>query len=104
MSSIWGYLVGLEKNDMTENMDLAASKPEMDFFLPDLCQAQSILFLVLVSELLIFVQILFSSSFFDFDWLALGLASLFIQWVVLVSALRSVSFTKTEKCFSVNVN
>jgi hypothetical protein len=72
---------------MSENMDLATSKPEMDFFLPDLCQAQSILFLVLVSELLIFVQILFSSSFFDFDWLALGLASLFIQWVVLVSAV-----------------
>lgn len=66
--------------------DSTASSPETDFFLPDLCQAQSILFLVLVSELLVFVQILFSSSFLDFDWLALGLASLFIQWVVLVSA------------------
>jgi two-component system sensor histidine kinase AlgZ len=71
---------------MTENYDLAEKIPETDFFLPDLCQAQSILFLVLVSELLVFVQILFSSSFFDFDWLALGLASLFIQWLVLVSA------------------
>lgn len=57
-----------------------------DFFLPDLCHAQSILFLVLISELLVFVQVLFSSSFFDFDWLQLGLASLFIQWLVLVSA------------------
>ncbi len=71
---------------MSANNDSTASNPETDFFLPDLCQAQSILFLVLVSELLVFVQILFSSSFFDFDWLALGLASLFIQWVVLVSA------------------
>ena len=71
---------------MSATNDSTASNPETDFFLPDLCQAQSILFLVLVSELLVFVQILFSSSFFDFDWLGLGLASLFIQWVVLVSA------------------
>ena len=71
---------------MSANTDSTASNPETDFFLPDLCQAQSILFLVLASELLVFVQILFSSSFFDFDWLALGLASLFIQWIVLVSA------------------
>lgn len=41
---------------------------------------------MLVSELLAFVQVLFSSNLFDFDWVALGLASLFIQWVVLVSA------------------
>ena len=71
---------------MSATNDSTASNPETDFFLPDLCQAQSILFLVLASELLVFVQILFSSSFFDFDWLALGLASLFIQWIVLVSA------------------
>ena len=71
---------------MSANNDSTASNPETDFFLPDLCQAQSILFLVLASELLVFVQILFSSSFFDFDWLALGLASLFVQWIVLVSA------------------
>ena len=57
-----------------------------DFFLPDLCKAQSILFLVLISELLVFVQVLFSSDFFSFDWMELGLASLFIQWLVLVSA------------------
>ncbi|MBT5725405.1 MAG: sensor histidine kinase, partial [Gammaproteobacteria bacterium] len=56
--------------------DSTASSPETDFFLPDLCQAQSILFLVLVSELLAFVQVLFSSNLFDFDWVALGLASL----------------------------
>ena len=71
---------------MSATNDSTASNPETDFFLPDLCQAQSILFLVLASELLVFVQILFSSSFFDFDWLALGLASLFVQWIVLVSA------------------
>ena len=71
---------------MSANNDSMASSPVTDFFLPDLCQAQSILFLVLVSELLAFVQVLFSSNLFDFDWVALGLASLFIQWIVLVSA------------------
>jgi len=71
---------------MTDQNEVTPAPPETDFFLPDLCQAQSILFLVLVSELLVFVQILFSSSLFDFDWLELGLASLFIQWLVLVSA------------------
>lgn len=65
---------------------MARPTPEADFFLPDLCQAQSILFLVLVSELLVFVQVLFSSSFFDFNWMQLGLSSLFVQWVVLSSA------------------
>lgn len=65
---------------------LAKTTPEADFFLPDLCQAQSILFLVLVSELLVFVQVLFSSNFFDFNWMQLGLTSLFVQWVVLSSA------------------
>lgn len=57
-----------------------------DFFLPDLCQAQSILFLVLIAELLVFVVVLFSSDLLQFSWLELGLASLFIQWLVLSSA------------------
>ena len=56
------------------------------FFLPDLCQAQSILFMVLVAELLVFVLVLFSSDPFTFDWLKLGLTSLFVQWLVLSSA------------------
>lgn len=65
---------------------MSEQSAESDFFLPDLCNAQSILFLVLVSELLVLVHVLFSSSFFDFNWLELGLASLFIQWLVLISA------------------
>ncbi len=65
---------------------MSKQSDEADFFLPDLCNAQSILFLVLVSELLVFVHVLFQSSFFDFSWLELGLASLFIQWLVLLSA------------------
>ncbi|HIG42080.1 MAG: histidine kinase [bacterium] len=59
---------------------------EVDFFLPDLCQAQSIIFLVLVTELLVLVLVLANSSLVDFDWVELGLTSLFVQWIVLLSA------------------
>ncbi|XOV86258.1 MAG: sensor histidine kinase [Pseudomonadota bacterium] len=63
-----------------------SSADKDDFFLPDLCQTQSILFLVLVAQLLVFVAVLFHSYLVDFDWMQLGLASLFVQWVVLSSA------------------
>ena len=59
---------------------------EVDFFLPDLCQAQSIIFLVLVTELLVLVLVLANSRLVDFDWVELGLTSLFVQWIVLLSA------------------
>lgn len=69
------------------DFNAATSPPEQDaFFLPDLCQAQSILFMVLVAELLVFVLVLFSSDPFTVDWLELGLTSLFVQWLVLSSA------------------
>ena len=61
-------------------------KPEEDFFLPNLCEAQSILFLVLVAELLVFVLVLANSNFIDFSWVDLGLTSVFVQWLVLLSA------------------
>ncbi len=60
--------------------------PVDDFFLPDLCNPQSILFLVLVAELLVMVMVLADSSLVDFNWIALGLSSLLVQWIVLVSA------------------
>ena len=34
-----------------------------DFFLPDLCQAQSILFLVLIAELLVLVLVLRTTKY-----------------------------------------
>ncbi len=70
----------------TSKEDKGSAADASDFFLPDLCQAQSILFLVLVSELLVFVQVLFSSNLFDFSWQQLGLTSIFVQWLVLISA------------------
>lgn len=57
-----------------------------DFFLPDLCEAQSILLLVLVAELLVFVLVLATSGLITFDWISLGLVSLIVQWIVLSSA------------------
>ena len=63
-----------------------AEKQDEDFFLPDICQAQSILFLVLVTELLVFVLVLANSRLVDFSWAQLGLTSIFVQWIVLVSA------------------
>ncbi|MFT4676060.1 MAG: two-component system sensor histidine kinase AlgZ [Patiriisocius sp.] len=78
-----------------------------DFFLPDICQAQSILFLVLVTQLLVFVLVLGNSKLVDFNWAKLGLTSIFVQWIVLVSAavlcnvrpiLRDMSIAAATAC------
>jgi two-component system sensor histidine kinase AlgZ len=63
-----------------------AHEPADDFFLPDLCHARSILFLVLIAELLVVVVVLAGGNLINFDWTMLGLTSLFVQWVVLASA------------------
>lgn len=70
----------------------ARNEVEEDFFLPDLCQAQSILFLVLIAELLVLVLVLASSSLLSFSWSKMGLVSLFVQWVVLTSATVLCNF------------
>ena len=57
-----------------------------DFFLPDLCEPQSLFFMVLVAELLAFVLVLADTGLVVFSWSQLGLTSLFVQWVVLLSA------------------
>ncbi|MFT5209450.1 MAG: two-component system sensor histidine kinase AlgZ [Flavobacterium sp.] len=61
-------------------------KVEADFFLPDLCQTQNILFLVLVAELLAFVLVMANSNLINFSWADFGLSSIFVQWIVLASA------------------
>ena len=71
---------------------MAQTLEEDDFFLPDLCQAQSILFLVLVAELLVFVLSLANSHLINFNWVSFGLRSLFIQWIVLSSAAVLCNF------------
>jgi len=62
------------------------AETEDQFFLPDLCESQRILFLVLITELLVFVLAVFESGLIEFDWGELGLMSLYVQWLVLASA------------------
>ncbi|KKL59549.1 hypothetical protein LCGC14_2214210, partial [marine sediment metagenome] len=64
------------------------NKPASDqeFFIPDLCNVQAVLFLVLVAELLAIVLELAESGLRAFNWQSFALASLFIQWVFLLSA------------------
>ena len=57
-----------------------------DFFLPDLCRVQAIFFLVLVGELLAVVLTLVAGGLLPFDWTGFALISLFVQWVILLSA------------------
>jgi two-component system sensor histidine kinase AlgZ len=59
---------------------------EKEFFIPDLCNVQAVLFLVLVAELLAIVLELAESGLRTFNWQSFALASLFIQWVFLLSA------------------
>lgn len=57
-----------------------------DFFVPELCQAEALLGLVLLAELLVLVLVLAAPIQAEFDWMRLGLTSLFVQWIVLLSA------------------
>ncbi|MBD1550182.1 sensor histidine kinase [Pseudomonas typographi] len=57
-----------------------------EFFLPQLCEPQALLMLVLLAELLVLVLVLAEPMVAGFDWVRLALASLFVQWIVLLSA------------------
>lgn len=57
-----------------------------DFFLPDFCNVQALLVLVVIAELLLVVLALANGGLLHFDWLSFGMNSLFVQWVVLLSA------------------
>lgn len=58
-----------------------------EFFIPDLCASRPVLMMVLVAQLLVMVYALASSALPAFDWELLAICSLFVQWVVLASAL-----------------
>ncbi len=62
------------------------SNLDANFFLPDLCNVQAVLFLVLVAELLALVLELASNGLFLFSWYHFAIISLFLQWSVLCSA------------------
>ena len=62
----------------------ASSENEEDpFVIPNLCQTRSIFVIVLITELLVIVQALLEFGLLSFDWLGLGLRSLYTLWVVL---------------------
>ncbi|MEM0954061.1 MAG: histidine kinase [Pseudomonadota bacterium] len=56
------------------------------FFIPDLCATRPVLMMFILAELLVVVYALGASDLPRFDWEALALSSLFVQWVVLLSA------------------
>jgi two-component system sensor histidine kinase AlgZ len=56
------------------------------FFLPNLCNARAVLFLVLVAELLALVIELADFGLLEFSWQSFALTSLFLQWTMLLSA------------------
>lgn len=57
-----------------------------DFFLPALCEPEALLSLVLLAELLVLVLVLAEPMLPAFNWTRLALTSLFVQWIVLLSA------------------
>ena len=57
-----------------------------DFFVPELCQPEALLSMVLLAELLVLVLVLAEPMHAGFDWMRLALTSLFVQWNVLLSA------------------
>lgn len=56
-------------------------------FLPNLCQANAVLMLILVTELSVLTLVLAATGIIGFSWHHLALTSLFVQWIVLLSAL-----------------
>jgi len=62
------------------------------FFLPDFCHAQNTLFLVLGTELLVFVLVLFDTESLYVDWASIGLSSLFAQSLALSAATLLCNF------------
>lgn len=54
--------------------------------IPDLCQVRSVMWLMLFSEALVIVLILLATGAMAFSWETFSLLSLYVQWVVLISA------------------
>jgi len=63
------------------------STDEVTGFLPDFCDNRTVFLIVLIVELLAFVLALTQSRTLERFWTELALASLFMQWVALASAM-----------------
>ena len=66
-------------------MDAATSKPDSGHILPAFCQARMVLWIVLLAEAVAILMALAPGVSED-RWLRLGLSSLFVQWVALLTA------------------
>lgn len=77
------------------------ASPELgEFFIPDLCGPRPVFVMVLLAQLLVLVYTLASSDLPLFNWDLLASCSLFVQWVVLVSALLLCQSRKPLSRFS----
>lgn len=67
-------------------MDKTNSSSPREFFIPDLCNVQAVLFLVLVAELLALVLELAAHGLRGLSWQSFAITSLFLLWSFLLSA------------------
>lgn len=72
--------------ELDMNNKEATAALDRNFFLPDLCNVQAVLFLVLVAELLSIVLELAASGLRLFSAYHFAMTSMFVQWSVLSSA------------------
>lgn len=62
------------------------SKKDDNFFLPNLCEVNSVFLLCIGAQLVAFLLILATGDILNESWDELGLLSLFVQWIALMSA------------------
>ncbi|MEO0437942.1 MAG: sensor histidine kinase [Pseudomonadota bacterium] len=66
-------------------VDRAAAGDGSDaFFIPDLCAAPAVFFAVLLAELVVFLHVLALGPLVFFDWQAMAVGSLLVQWITLL--------------------
>lgn len=70
------------------------------FFIPDLCTVRAVFLLVLVGELLALVLGIARFGLRQFSWQGFAMLSLFVQWIVLLSALGLCRLRPRLTCWS----
>lgn len=92
-SRLWSHAVLAAVRTLTETASMlilaktgARPAPEDDFFIPELCQPEALFSLVVLAEMLVLVIVLAEPMTPSFNWVRLSLISLFVQWIVLLSA------------------
>lgn len=79
---------------MESTMQHPSTLPNEQFFIPDLCAAQAVLFAVLLAELVVLLHVLALGALATFEWRVLATASLFVQWNTLVCAALICRFRR----------